>query len=131
VFSDLKVPENHKKICCFCFPTWDPLFNWIRLLWRVNDDQMQKMNGTDYTLYLVYLRYAAYFCFIITLINMGVMIPMYVSGEPAQEDNWKTLGLSSMNNLTILNITASQDKFDFVYVFTILVVSSIAYCMIF
>jgi hypothetical protein len=62
---------------------------------------------------------------------MGVMIPMYVSGEPAQEDNWKTLGLSSMNNLTILNITASQDKFDFVYVFTILVVSSIAYCMIF
>ena len=92
---------------------------------------MQKMNGTDYTLYLVYLRYAAYFCFVITLINLGVMIPLYVSGEPAQADNWKTLGYSSMNNLTILNITASQDKFDFVYLFTILVVSALAYWMIF
>lgn len=59
------------------------------------------------------------------------MIPLYVSGEPAQADSFQTLDYSSMNNLTILNITANQDKFDFVYVFTILVVSALAYWMIF
>ncbi|MFO0117987.1 MAG: hypothetical protein ACK521_10385 [bacterium] len=47
------------------------------------------MNGTDYTLYLVYLRYAGWVCLILTLINCAVMIPIYASGKPMSDDNWK------------------------------------------
>lgn len=35
-----------------------------------------------------------------------------------------------MNRFTLLNITASQAKFDFVYVFTLIVVSGLAYAMV-
>jgi len=35
-----------------------------------------------------------------------------------------------MNKLTLLNITASEGKFSFVYIFTIMFVSSIAYAMV-
>lgn len=77
------------------------------MLWKLDDDQIQEMNGTDYTLYLVYLRYCAYFCLVLTVINAFIMIPLYVGGTPATVDDWRTNGASAMNNLTILNITAS------------------------
>jgi Cytosolic domain of 10TM putative phosphate transporter len=35
-----------------------------------------------------------------------------------------------MNRFTLLNITASEGKFDFVYVFTLLVVSGLAYAVV-
>ena len=36
-----------------------------------------------------------------------------------------------MNNWTILNITNHKAKFDFVYIYTMLVISGFAYCMVF
>lgn len=36
-----------------------------------------------------------------------------------------------MNNWTILNITNNKAKFDFVYIYTMLVISGFAYCMVF
>ena len=35
-----------------------------------------------------------------------------------------------MNSLTLLNITASTGKFSFVYIFTMLFVSGVAYCSV-
>lgn len=91
---------------------------------------MEKMNGIDYTLYLVYLRYAGWLCLILTIINCVTMIPIYASGKPKNVDDWRQQNKSSMNNLTILNITDSEYKFDFVYLYTIIFVSGFAYCMI-
>lgn len=48
------------------------------------------MNGTDYTLYLVFLRYAAIVCLLLTVLNVVLLIPIYVSGDPIYQDNWKS-----------------------------------------
>lgn len=74
--------------CFTCF-NFEPLSNWVKIVWQLNDDQIQKMNGTDYTLYLVYLRYAGWVCLILTLVNCSLMIPIYASGKPMKDDNWK------------------------------------------
>ena len=47
------VKETGERGWCSCFRNFDPLGQWFRVLWKLDDDQMQKMNGTDYTLYLV------------------------------------------------------------------------------
>ena len=60
------------------------------MVWQLDDDDIQKMNGTDYTLYLVYLRFAAWVCLVITIINCLIMMPLYASGKPKNEDNWKS-----------------------------------------
>jgi membrane-associated protease RseP (regulator of RpoE activity) len=88
------------------------------------------MAGTDYTLYLVYLRYAAWISLMLTVVNLLVIIPMYGSGNSADTDNWRANNQSSMNNFTLLNITASPNKFAFIYLFTMLFVSGMAYCMV-
>ena len=88
------------------------------------------MNGTDYTLYLVFLRYAGYVCLILTCFNLVLLIPIYGTGSPVPTDNWKENNESSMNNWTVLNITANEGKFTFVYLYTMFVVSGIAYCMV-
>lgn len=128
--KDAKVDDKPRELGWFSCLNFEPLSNWVRIVWQLSDDQIQKMNGTDYTLYLVYLRYAGWLCLILTGINLCLMIPIYASGVPKIDDNWKKQELSSMNKLTILNITASEGKFIFVYIFTILFVSSIAYCMV-
>ena len=101
-------------------------FNWFKVLWRLEDDQIQKMNGTDYTLYLVFLRYAAWLCLVITVIDVLIFFPLYASGDPSSKDKWST-----MNTLTFLNITARDGKCIFVYVFTLLVVSALSFLVIF
>ena len=87
---------------------------------------MQMMTGTDYTLYLVFLRFAAWFCFAITIVNCVILIPIYISGQPKINDNWETNNQSYMNKLTILNITDSDIKYSFVYIFKITIVSGFA-----
>ncbi len=76
------VKETGERGWCSCFRNFDPLGQWFRVLWKLDDDQMQKMNGTDYTLYLVYLRYAAWLCLIITAANFSIIIPIYATGSP-------------------------------------------------
>ena len=101
------------------------------MLWRLDDNQLQKMNGTDYTLYLVYLRYAAKLCGLICVLNLVLMVPIYGSGDPSLIDDWQSNNKSSMNKFTVLNITGSKGKVLFCYVFTILVISGLAYLMLF
>jgi hypothetical protein len=113
-----------------CIFNLEPLSNWGKVVWNLHDDQIQKINGTDYTLYLVYLRYAAWICTIITLINLVFIIPLYAGGEPKPVDDWGSTGQSSMNRFTLLNITATEWKFNLIYVFSLIVVSSLAYAMV-
>ena len=104
------------------------IFNWCKVLYKLEDDQMQKMNGTDYTLYLVFLRYAAWLCLVITLINLVIFFPLYASGDPTYRDkhqNW-----SSLNKFTFLDITANNGKCLFMYIFTLIVMSGLTGIML-
>lgn len=102
------------------------MFNWFKVLWRLEDDHIQKMNGIDYTLYLVFLRYAAWLCLVITVIDVVIFFPLYATGHPTSKDKWST-----MNRLTFLNITANDGKCIFVYVFTLLVISALAFLVLY
>ena len=72
--------EERRKTLC---PRFDLVFNWFKVLWRLEDDHIQKMNGNDYTLYLVFLRYAAWVCFVITVIDVVIFFPLYATGGGA------------------------------------------------
>ena len=56
--------------------------NWFKVLWALDDKKMLSIVGADYALYLIYLRYAGILCTAITVFNLCVMIPIYVSGTP-------------------------------------------------
>lgn len=83
-------PENASWYSCIF--NLEPLSNWGKVVWNLKDDQIQAINGTDYTLYLVYLRYAAWLCTLITAINLVIVVPIYSGGEPKQTDNWEANG---------------------------------------
>lgn len=98
------------------------------MLWKLNDDQLVELNGVDYTLYLVYLRYCAVLCCIFTVFNSIIMVPIYATGSPTTLEfvNW-----SSMNVLTLLNVTANNRKMGFAFFITILPVSACAYILLY
>lgn len=59
------------------------LFNWFTVLWRLSDEKLVAINGTDYTLYLIFLRYCAVFFGCLTVFNLIFMVPIYITGDPA------------------------------------------------
>lgn len=103
------------------------LGNWFKVLYKLNDDQIQTMNGTDYTLYLIFLRFAAWFCLVIVVINLVLFCPLYATGTPSSvyANKW-----SSMNVLTFMNITDDSAKEMFVYVATMLLETSMVVYML-
>lgn len=49
---------------------------------------LQKLCGTDVALYCIWLRYAAVFFWIVTLINIGIVV-LYLSGDPTWDDDYR------------------------------------------
>jgi hypothetical protein len=93
---------------------------------------MLRTMGADYALYLIYLRYAGNLCLAITLFNLVIMIPIYVSGDPLADDDYKqNPELSSMNLLTVLNITADESKMIFAYVIAVFIMPIFAFYMLY
>ena len=105
------------------------MFNWFKVLRSLDDNSLREMNGTDYTLYLVFLRYLAYLFGAISVLNFILMIPIYASGNPS--DNEVTpKNESIMNFLTVLNITGSDAKMVIIYLFALFVIPGMAIYMV-
>jgi len=47
------------------------------------------INGVDYTLYLIYLRYCACLFAVISFVDLVLVIPIYVRGDPMPIDDYK------------------------------------------
>jgi len=108
------------------------MFNWFKALWHLDDNQLQAICGTDYTLYLIYLRMTAILLFGITIFNAVVMVPLYVTGDPMESDDFHlVVGMSKMNAATVLNITASHVKMIFAYICAVVVIPVFAIFMIY
>lgn len=107
------------------------MFNWFKALWHLDDNSLQAICGTDYTLYLIFLRFSAYLLLVITIFNAVVIVPLYVTGDPMPSDNWKDNDMSKMNAATVLNITGKQPKMVFAYICAIVIIPILAFYMIF
>jgi len=57
------------------------LFTWYGLLRDIDDEDLKIICGTDCALFLVFERYAAYFFSILTIINLFIFIPIYLTGN--------------------------------------------------
>lgn len=121
--------EEDRGLCNACCPSgFAGLFNWFRVLWKLNDEKLVELNGVDYTLYLVFLRYSAVLCATFTVFNCFCMIPLYVTGDP--ETHTSTTYWSTMNVLTLLNITAVKNKMAFTFVVEMVPVAACAFVML-
>jgi len=89
------------------------MFNWFKILWNLSDDKLVEINGLDYTLYLVFLRYSALFFACLTIYNLIFMIPVYVTGSP--DPDAPSSSNTTMNQITILNVTKNNGKMAFTY----------------
>ncbi len=103
------------------------MFNWFRVLWNLTDEKLLEINGADYTLYLVFLRQTAKFFAIVSIFNAIFMIPMFVSGEPAEN---LPLQKTIMNTITVINVTNKNGKMMFTYFSSILLMSGFAFVLI-
>ena len=80
------------------WPTTRGIFEWIRLIRRIDDAKLQKLCGTDIALYIVFLRYTSHFFMFVSLINV-VSVCLYVTGDP--KDDSGITAMFDMRHLTI------------------------------
>lgn len=70
------------------------LFKWIYQLYKINDRQIFQLTPADGYLYLYFLKGASLLFFILTVLNWGILIPIY-AGEGR---------IGAKNNLQLLTI---------------------------
>ncbi len=61
------------------------LMDWLRILRSMKDKDLKLICGTDVALYIVFQRLAAKFFLIVTILNFGAIVPIYLTGNPANE----------------------------------------------
>ena len=65
------------------------MFDWIKILQKIDDNKLKKIVGTDAALYLVLLKYSSMFFGFISCINL-VFIWIYITGEPDPRDDFNS-----------------------------------------
>ena len=107
------------------------IYEWFKLIRKIDDTKLQRICGTDIALYLVWLRYTAIFFGLISVINVGI-IWLYIDGKPTSIDDYKLNdNLSVMQAITILNITANKYKVVLVFFNSLIIVTGMAFFFLF
>ena len=63
--------------------------DWFYILRKINDEDLKVICGTDAALYLVFQRFSAKFFAVISIINFLLFVPIYVTGNPKDNDQMK------------------------------------------
>jgi len=63
------------------------VFDWIKILGQISDEDVRVIAGTDAALYIIFNRYAAIFFLFITMFNVLVFVPMYITGDPSNKND--------------------------------------------
>ena len=110
----------------------DGLFEWLRVLKRIDDERVIRICGTDVALYLVFLRYSSYFFGVISILNLFFLM-MYLTGSPQNDDNFRLdhkKAQYAMQALTILNVTASPVKVTICFLYSMIVIPACFFCLL-
>ena len=132
---EVLAPTQRGRCCqitfAWCYGFRD-MFTWFKALWHLKDDQLIEICGLEYTLYLVFLRMSAILCFVITIFNGIILVPIYLTGEPMPSDDYKKVDtIPEMSAATVLNITSTPSKMIFAYICAIIVIPVFAITMIY
>ena len=111
------------------------MFDWIKLLQKIDDDQLKRIVGTDAALYLVLLKYSSIFFGVISCINL-IFISVYLTGSPDPKDEYGSEHDEyqysySMQRFTILNVTGTMWKVDLAFFNCILTVVGMTFHLVF
>ena len=81
----------------------------------MDEPDMIELAGSDFTLYLKFLKFTAIMFLLLSLINCAILIPIYATGKPRENEV-----VINLSKITILNIFGSREKvwvsFGFVYI---------------
>ena len=111
----------------------DGIFDWIKLISRIDDSQLQKICGTDTALYLVFLRYSAIFFGCISCVNLA-FIWIFITGKPLPEDDYMIehdITQYQLQALTILNVSATPSKITLCFLNSMLTIVAMTFYLIF
>jgi Late exocytosis, associated with Golgi transport len=51
--------------------------NWFKIIWKVDEEDLQELQGTDLVIYMKFMKYMAYLFGIIMCLNLVVLMPVY------------------------------------------------------
>lgn len=63
------------------------VFDWIKILGQMSDEDVRLIAGTDAALYIIFNRYAAIFFLFMTLFNFLIFLPIYITGDPSKKED--------------------------------------------
>lgn len=110
--------------------TYRGIFDWIRLLRRIDDNKLQKLCGTDIALYIIFLRYSSRFFLAVSFLNIFALC-LYLTGEPSENEGAAATGDPQLRALTIENCSASPWKIWIAFFLCLFCVTCLVLHMIF
>ena len=93
--------------------------NWFKLLWRIKEEDLQELQGTDHVIYMKFVKYMSNLFFGIMCFNLLLLLPIYKTGSASDQ-----FQVSDFTQLTIINVTGSPNRIW--ASFMLLIVNSLA-----
>lgn len=73
--------------------------SWIKILWKLSDDDLCDLQGTDVALYLNLIKYLAILSFLTMSLNLTVLVPIYATTKP---------GSQSISDFSVLSVVMEK-----------------------
>jgi hypothetical protein len=133
VVRDTEVESSNSFETQSISPNPEGIFQWIRILKDISDEDLKVIAGTDAALFILFNRYAAIFFMFVTVFNALVFLPMYLTGHPKDQkdviDTEKNVIILAL--LTSINISGSPAKQVAVFVLMMSIYTLGAFCLMY
>lgn len=99
------------------------IFDWIFMLWEIDDRETIEIIGTDTAMYLEFLEQSAKFFGVLSVFSI-FLIPTYFNGDPKPRYDFRSWDNHqyAMQVLSFLNVTDNRPKKLITYIYTVVII---------
>lgn len=98
--------------------------NWLKLVWNLNEEDLQELQGTDLVLYMKFIRYISYLFVVLMIANLTILLPTYLTGTPLPYFH-----ISDFSVLTTVNASGSTIRIWVAFVMVVLNAAAALYAI--
>ena len=104
---EIKQSLLEKRFKAFDISTWNFISNWFKVMWKIDDKLLLKLNGTDYTMYIIFLKHALFVFSVISIFAIIILWPTYATGTESIA-TIDVFDLDPMDKLTLIHATSNS-----------------------
>jgi hypothetical protein len=112
--------------------------NWWKVLRKIDDQTLVKLNGIDYTMYIIFIRFASVLTICLAIFSAVFLLPFYMTGDMDMDAGFTTASNTpyvedALDHFTVLNITASPGswKLQTTFILAVLVGPWVAFWLLY